>query len=53
MPNEPPTTDNVVEFPAHTGLAVAFILVGTVDKEFTVIVREAQDVVLHVPSALI
>ena len=51
VPNDPPTTDNIVA-PPQVGFTLADILAGAVDDEFTVIVSEAQAVVLQVPDAL-
>ena len=51
VPNEPPDKLNVVE-PEQIGFGLAEALAGAVDDEFTVMVTEAQVVVLQVPTAL-
>ena len=52
VPNEPPDTDKVVGLPEQTGFIFADAPVGLVDDVLTVIVKEAQVVVLQVPSDL-
>jgi hypothetical protein len=52
VPNEPPVTVNVLEFPEHTGFGFAEAPVGAVDEVVTVTVTLAQAVViLHVPPS--
>ena len=51
VPNDPPVTDNVVEFPEHMVFGSADAPDGAVDEVLTVTVTLAQDVVLQ-PSAL-
>jgi hypothetical protein len=52
VPNEPPVTVNVLEFPEHTGFGFAEAPVGAVDEVVTVTVTVAHVVLLQVPSAL-
>ena len=51
VPNEPPLTVNIVGVPKQIGLADAVILVGAVEFVLTFTVRDAQVVVLQVPTA--
>lgn len=48
VPNEPPTTDKVVE-PPHVGLVEALIDVAAVELVFTVMVIDAHVVLPQVP----
>ena len=49
---DPPLYDKVVDCPAQIGFGLAETLVGATGSGLTVIISEAQVVVLHVPSAL-
>jgi hypothetical protein len=51
VPREPPVTDKVVLLPEQIVVAVAAALAGAVDNVLTVMVTEAQAVLLQVPSA--
>lgn len=52
VPNEPPVTVKVEEFPSHITKGVALAAVGSVESVFTVTVMLWQIVLLQVPSAL-
>ena len=52
MPKVPPVAVKVTVLPVQTVVAEALMPVGAVEDELTVIVTEAQAVVLQVPSAL-
>jgi hypothetical protein len=52
VPNEPPVTNKVLEFPGHIEAGFAEAPVGAVDEVLTVIVTVAHVVLLQVPSAL-
>ena len=52
VPNDPPVTVNVLEFPEQTELGFAVTLDGVLEFVLTVTVTLAQDVVLQSPSAL-
>jgi hypothetical protein len=52
VPNEPPVTVNVLEFPGHIEAGFAEAPVGAIDEVLTVTVTLAQVVLLQVPSAL-
>ena len=52
VPNNPPVTVSVLEFPEHIVFGLADAPDGAVDEVLTFTVTLAQDVVLQSPSAL-